>query len=110
MKLLPILLLILLQNCSTPIEDGRDITRMLINSHKVECQGVILQQCYLVKEGRAIENDTWSYFYEEIKGFEYVQGFIYEIEVEKTERNPIPQDAGKYQYTFVRLINKTAVN
>ena len=49
-------------------------------------------------------------FYEDIAGFEYTQGFPYTIEVVKTERNPVPQDIGRYQYSFLNLIAKKAVD
>lgn len=93
MKYLSLFLLIFLQTCSSP------------ESYKLECQGFILQECYLVIEGDAIPNGEWTYFYEDIAGCEYTPGFRYTIEVVKTERNPVPQDIGRYQYSFLNLIN-----
>lgn len=110
MKYLSLSLLIFLQTCSSPEREEPNITRLLIESYKVECQGFILQECYLVKEGDAIPEGEWTYFYEDISGFEYTPGFRYTIEVVKTERNPLPQDVGRYKYAFLNLIAKEAVD
>jgi len=104
-KYLSLFLLIFLQTCSSPESDKPNLTRLLIESYKQEFQGFILQECYLVKEGDAISNGEWTYFYEDITGCEYTPGFRYTIEVVKTERNPVPQDIGRYQYSFLNLIN-----
>lgn len=110
MKYLSLLLLIFLQTCPSPEREDPNITRLFIESYKVECRGFILQECFLVKEGDAIPDGEWTYFYENIAGFNYTPGFRYTIEVVKTERNPVPQDIGKYQYTFLSLIEKEAVD
>lgn len=110
MKYLSLLLLIFLQTCPSPEREDPNITRLFIESYKVECQGFILQECFLVKEGDAIPDGEWTYFYENIAGFNYTPGFRYTIKVVKTERNPVPQDIGKYQYTFLSLIAKEAVD
>ena len=110
MKNLSLFLLIFLQTCSSPEREKPNLTRLLIESYKVECQGFILQECYLVKEGDAILEGEWTYFYEDISGFEYTPGFRYTIEVIKTERNPLPQDVERYQYSFLSLIAKEAVD
>ena len=76
----------------------------------MECHGFILQEYYIVKEGDAIPDGEWTYFYEDIIGFEYTPGFRYTIEVVKTERNPLPLDIGRHQYAYLSLIAKEAVD
>lgn len=114
MKNFPFLfvLLLLLLQCNQPPDDAplEDITRLMVHSSKVSCVGLIEQECYQIKEGDAIPDGAWRNFYEGIVGFDYVPGFIYEIEVRKIERNPIPQDAGQYRYVFVRLISKISAD
>ena len=110
MKLFSLVLLIILQNCTKPQTEAILTTRLLVESYTVTCQGFIEQQCYLVKEGDAIPDGEWSLFFESIDGFDYVPGFRYEIEVSKTERDPLVQDVGKYQYTFVSMISMEAVD
>ena len=110
MKYFSLIFFIILQSCPPPERDDTRITRLLIESYTTECQGFILQECYLVKEGDAIQDGEWTYFYDTIEGFDYSPGFRYTIEVIKKERNPPPQDIGKYQYTFLNLISKKAVD
>lgn len=110
MKYAPLLLLYLLQHCNHPPQENELIKRLLINSYRVECQGFILQECLLIKEGAAIPNGRWSNFYEDIEGFTFTPGFIYDIEVEKIKRDPRLQDVGLYRYVFVQLNAKTAVD
>jgi heat shock protein HslJ len=101
-------LLISLQTCSSPEREEHNVKRFLIESYKVECQDFILQECYLLKEGDAISSLEWTYFYEKIAGFEYSPGIRYTLEVINTERNPLPQDVGRYQYRFLSQIAKEA--
>ena len=75
MKYLSLFLLIFLQTCSSPESEEPNLTRLLIQSYKLEYQGFILQECYHVKEGDAIPNGEWTYFYEDIAGCEYTPGF-----------------------------------
>lgn len=110
MRKLFILLVALLQACSTAELKDSSITRLLIESHTTPCQGLVLQQCYLVKEGEAIPDGEWTFFYESIIGFDYIPGYRYTIEVEKTKRNPQLQDVGSYQYTFLNLITKESMD
>ena len=110
MKLFPLLFLVFLQNCSIPAQEDNSLTPMLINSYKVSCQGFIPQQCFVVKEGDAIEHSEWSYFYDSREGFDYVPSYIYAIVVKKVKRDPVPQDLGLYRYYFVRERSKTAVD
>ena len=110
MRNLFLLLVVLLQACSSAELKDSSVTQLLVESHRVSCQGLVLQQCYLVKEGDAIPNGEWTYFYESIVSFDYIPGYRYTIEVEKTKRNPQIQDVGSYQYTFLNLITKEAMD
>ena len=105
----PLILSFFLVHCST--EESPDATtssteEMQIQSFKVPCTGLVLQECYRVKIGEEYPDGEWTLFYSEIEEFEYTPGFIYTIEIEKTERNPVPQDASMYRYVFRRLISK----
>ena len=51
MKSLSLIFLVFLQTCPSPEKENTNITRLLIESYTTECQGFILQECYLVKEG-----------------------------------------------------------
>ena len=100
-------------SCSeSSIETETEIegTLFRVNSYTESCQGFILQECLLIQRGEAIGTQDWTYLYEGINGFDFVPGFIYTLDVKITERNPPPQDVGKYEYTLIKIIEKTAVN
>jgi hypothetical protein len=81
-------------------ENNKTIT---VASKKVDCVGVGPQTCLLIKK----ENqESWTYFYDTIIGFEYEEGFEYEILVsERNIKNP-PQDASSIETTLITIISK----
>ena len=99
--------------CSSKIEDYPILpegTLIRVNHYQENCTGFIQQKCYLVQEGDAIDTENWSLFYDEIEGFEFVPGFIYDLYVNIIERNPVPQDIGKYRYVLIQILSKKEVN
>lgn len=50
--------------------------KLIIASQKVDCVGLVAQECFLVKKQ---ENQDWEYIYDAIIGFSYQEGFEYEI-------------------------------
>lgn len=68
-----------------------------------DCTGVGPQKCMLVKEAL---DDEWTYFYDQIEGFSYEEGYTYELLVEiNTVDNP-PADGSSLKYTLKELISK----
>ena len=63
-------------SCATNIKTEK----MLISAKKVDCVGVAPMKCMLVKNDK---NSEWSYFYQNIEGFNYQEGNEYELIVEK---------------------------
>ena len=104
-SLAPFLLCLFLFQCKK--EDEPITERLLVNAYKVPCTGFIPQECYLVKQGEDFPDGEWTYFYSAIEGFDYTPGYIYDIEAKKIERNPVPQDVGRFRYIFYRLVSKT---
>lgn len=90
---------------------GTERLKMWVNSQKVACTGVAPMECLQVQYGETIEPEAWQYFYDQIEGFDFEEGSVFQLEVAKTERplqgGQIPADAGKYQYRLVRIISKT---
>jgi hypothetical protein len=82
---------------------------MHINHYKQTGFGPFPMLAYLVQEGKEMEGNIWKYFYDEIEGFEFEPGYLYELEV-KTEKveNP-PQDASSVKYILQNVISKTRV-
>jgi heat shock protein HslJ len=69
-----------------------------------DCTGVGPQKCMLVKEAL---DDEWSYFYDQIEGFTFEEGYSYELLVNEI---PVPNpaaDASSLRYELKNIISKT---
>jgi heat shock protein HslJ len=72
----------------------------------VDCEGVGPQKCLLVKEN---PDDEYSLFYDQIEGFDYEEGYEYELRVrEETVQDP-PADASAIKWTLIEVVSKTPV-
>lgn len=75
----------------------------IVASKKVDCQGEGVQKCYLIKEK---ETQNWQFFYSNIIGFNYVEGFEYELVISEKEISNPPQDASSIEYILLKVISK----
>ena len=79
-----------------------------INSAKVDCTGVGPMSCFQIQKGEEIKDGEWELFYDQIAGFEYEPGFIYELEVGVSKKtDPVPADASSLTYELIEVIGKT---
>lgn len=86
-----------------------EITEVRINHFRQTAMGEGPHLVYLMQEDGNIGGDQWNYFYEEIEGFEYEPGFIYDLKVRKiTIENP-PADASAIKYILVNVRDKQKV-
>ncbi len=74
------------------------IEEFLIGPELQDCVGVGPQTCMIVND---------EYFYDSIVGFEYEEGYNYELRVELIDRENPPADASSVIYTLVNLVSKT---
>lgn len=83
----------------TPEGTVREVT---VGPEREECTGSAPQLC-LVVDGEL--------FYDEIDGFQHEAGYQYRLRIEQYDRWPgqaeIPQDAGRYAYRLLELLEKT---
>jgi heat shock protein HslJ len=87
-----------------PFGGGPAAKTVYVGPYQVDCVGVAPQKCLLVREKPA---DDWTYFYDQIQGFEYEPGFEYELRImEERIANP-PADASSLRWTLVELVAKT---
>ena len=78
-------------------------TTIIVASKKGDCEGLIMQKCLLIRE---VDKQSWNYFYDLINGFNYEEGFEYEILISEMEiENPL-QDASSKEYTLIKVISK----
>jgi hypothetical protein len=114
------LLVLLLTACDAgknstiePSTPGVEVMTMWVNSKKVDCTGVMPMQCMQVQYGKDIDPKGWKNFYDPIEGFTYEEGYVYYLEVEKSERKfpggQVPADASKFQYKLRKQMSKKAL-
>lgn len=80
---------------------------LIIADHVTACEGVGPQTCMLVKESA---EDEWTYFYDQIEGFDYVPGFTYELIVNEIKVENPAADASSLRYQLKKLISKVATS
>ncbi|MBD0400362.1 META domain-containing protein [Flammeovirga sp. EKP202] len=90
-------------SCATSKQPNLSTKTLIIGSKKVDCTGVGPQKCYQIKEDGAEE---WSNFYGTIEGFEYKEGYEYQIEVAMTEVENPPADASSLKYKLVKVLKE----
>lgn len=79
---------------------------LFVGAAQVDCEGVAPQKCLLVKENA---DDEYTFFYDQIEGFEWEPGFEYELLVNVTNVENPPADGSSLQYELVEVVSKTAV-
>lgn len=93
---------IVLAACSS----GGEQKTILVAPTMVDCEGEGPQKCLLIKEN---PDDDWQLWYEAIDGFDYEEGFAYELVVEeKTIENP-PAGASSVRLELVEVVDKQPV-
>lgn len=82
---------------------GEETKTIWVAHRRVDCIGVAPQKCYLIKE---TQYEDWRFWYGEIEGFDYEEGYAYEIQVqEKMVENP-PADAAAVRLELVEVLLK----
>ena len=80
------------------------IKTVYIGPERVDCVGEGPQTCYQYKEN---EEDLWGLYYFGIDGFDYEEGFEYELLVAETTIENPPAGGSSIQLTLVREIEKS---
>jgi len=105
--------------CST--EDGKNFIEIIydeniseslvsilyVDSKLIDCVGIAIQQCMLVKE---TQNSDWKFFYDQIEGFEFQPGYAYKLKVQITKIKNYPTDSSSLKYTLVEILDKNNVD
>jgi len=90
-------------------DESFETSNMRINHFQQTAIGVGQRLVNLIQEGNEIGTNDWSYFYNNIEGFDYEQGYIYDLSVIKeTIINP-PADGSSIKYILNRIISKERV-
>lgn len=111
-RILPLLLLFL-STCSTPIKTLSEVelgTLIRVNSYKVPCTSIVFNQtCLLIQKGSDIGTENWGFLYNEIEGFDFEAGYIYDLRVLISEIENPPADGFSQKYTLLEIVNKVLV-
>lgn len=76
---------------------------LIVADHLENCVGVGPQTCMLIKEN---PEDEWTYFYDQIEGFEYEEGYTYELLVDIVPVKNPAADASSLRYELKNVISK----
>lgn len=102
-----LLLTLSVSSCgSTPQTTDKTVQTIFVAPQKVDCVGTEPRSCLQIRENAT---DKWEFFYENIKGFEYQEGYRYQLQVRVTEQDNPPADASSLLYTLVKVISKEKV-
>ena len=86
-----------------------EVVDMRINHFRQTAVGEGRYLVYLVQEDDEIGHSDWNYFYDKIEGFDYEQGFVYNIRARKLNIENPPADASSTKYILVSVGSKEAV-
>ena len=79
---------------------------LFVSNHYADCVGSSPQRCLMVKEN---QGDEWQLFYDQIEGFNYEEGYFYELKVKVTPVKNPPADGSTMYYTLIKVVSKTKV-
>jgi hypothetical protein len=82
------------------------VVTLYVGPELVDCVGVGPMKCMQVKSD---PNAEYEFFYSQIEGFEFEEGFEYELEVQVDPVANPPADASSLEYTLLRILNKQPV-
>lgn len=95
---------------SEPVDQGAqsdsEERTMFVGPVLVVCQGEGPQKCMLVREN---PEDEYTLFYDQIEGFDFEEGFEYEMEVEVEQVADPPAGSSFLKWTLIRILNKQPV-
>ena len=95
------LFLLMIMACTSNTEVQSKM--LIVADHLENCVGVGPQSCMLVKEN---PDEEWTYFYDQIEGFEYEEGYTYELLVDLIPVENPAADASSLRYELKNIITK----
>lgn len=88
------------------METSAEKITMRVNYYRQSCQGEGVYNCYLVQEGKQVGTNNWNFFYNEIEGFDYKEGFIYTLKVRVEKVTNPPADGSNRKYILIKILAK----
>ncbi|MDX1413703.1 MAG: META domain-containing protein, partial [Candidatus Promineifilaceae bacterium] len=89
-----------------PDTPQENVKTVYVGPELVDCEGAGPQKCMQIKEN---PQDDYSLFYDQIEGFDFEEGYEYELQVKEEDVENPPADASSIKWTLVEVVNKTPV-
>ncbi|MGF1732191.1 DUF4377 domain-containing protein [Photobacterium kasasachensis] len=102
-NIIAIMLLIGICSCSSESSQGTEKV-LTIDSYQSTCQSMFQQLCMRTK---ALGSDVFELFYDDIAGFSYSWGTLYEVKVKITNIDNPPADASSQKYQHIEILSST---
>ncbi|MFW5741497.1 MAG: DUF4377 domain-containing protein [Myxococcota bacterium] len=89
-----------------PVEPEPSGRTMYVHEQQVDCQGEGPMRCMQVRED---SDGEWTWFYDSIEGFEYEEGYRYELRVEVSDVDEPPAGGSSKRYRLIEIVSKEKV-
>ncbi|WP_075344531.1 DUF4377 domain-containing protein [Tenacibaculum agarivorans] len=107
--LLVLFSLLSLSSCSSDDHTPTKEVILKVNHYEVIGFGPFLGLYNLIQEEDKFTTNEWDIFYNNISGFNYEFGYIYEVKVLVTKIDNPPADSPAYKYELKNIISKQKV-
>ena len=94
-------------NNDTTLQDGNE-TIIYIHEKTVLCDNGEMRatQCL---QSRSNPSDEWQWYYDDIIGFEHVEGYRYKLKVNEVNIEEPMADASSVEVTLIEILEKTLI-
>ena len=82
---------------------AQEVRSIWVAHRRVDCIGVAPQKCYLIK---STQYEDWKFWYSEIEGFDFEEGYAYELLVREVPVENAPADAPSMKLELVEVLLK----
>jgi len=89
-----------------PVAAEGELKTVYVGPELVDCVGVAPQKCMQVKEN---PEDEYTLFYNQIEGFDYEEGYVYELLVREEQVENPPADGSSLRWVLVSMESKEEV-
>lgn len=91
-----------------PVPIAEDVIEktIYVGPELVDCTGVAPQKCILVKED---PDGEYTLFYDQIEGFNFEEGYEYELVIREEQVENPPADASSIKWSLIEEVSKTPV-
>ncbi len=82
---------------------------MRVAAHKVNCHTTSSNVCFQVQKGASIGTDFWEPLQQDLKNFQYEEGYQYDVSVKISSTMPDSQGKRNVVYEVIKVNDKKKV-